>query len=569
MNATAAPVKPSSAPAGPPLDSDSASVNISLAMIVPSKTNPGRTYNPERDSEMMESIRIHGVLEPILVRAKQDGRLTGHYEIVAGERRYHCALKAGRSTIPAVVRVLTDAQALELQTIENDQREDLDPLAKAAAYRRLYGEYRKNGMEAKAAKDMMVQRLGRKLRTVEQSIALGNLCPEAEKELVAGTITLSHAYEIARRPGKTQKVILEYLDEETYDNDGRLEGPSVRELKAFIADECDHFLGAAPFDKTSTTLLAGAGACTACPKNSAVNTSLVDVEEGNKKPAKAMCTDAECWSQKVKNNLVQIETTAKKAGEEVVHLSAAFYDSDAPKGAKPQTGWKKVKAGSCKYAVVGIVVHTDADSIVRIGDKFHVCMMTNICKTHWGSGGRSVSPSHSVSSPLSDAEKKKRLTESRGKKLDQAFRAQATAAIRKGVTSLSSEDLRDVALQLAHHMDRRHRNPVYAAMGWKVSNSAYGPSVPDKQIAALKPADVAAFVALMVLASKVLPGLEDYWPNTQVKLEPFAKRHKVNLAAIRKTAEEPLREKFTEIDARKKKAAPAQTSAAKKGGKRV
>lgn len=534
----------------PPEDANSRS--ILLAEIVPSKTNPGRAFDPERDTDMVESIKIHGVTQPILIRPLKNLPAGKKFEIVGGERRYSCSIKAGRTTIPAVVRELTDVQALELQTIENDQREDLDPMAKAAAFRRLWDAYEKSG-DGKAEQRMerMVERLGRKPRTVWNLLSLSNLSAQGQKLLAEGTITQSHAYEIARRPAGEQKKIVQWLTQQiSYGYT-----VAVRALKQYIGNSCDHFLDAAPFPKDDATLFPAARPCTTCPKNSAVNPNLVDPEDmrGKNGGKRAICTDGECYKVKVANNLVRIEEAAKKEGE-VVRVSMSH---SAPRGAKANYEWKEVKAKSCKFAVTGLIVDGDEP-----GKKVPVCCMTNLCKEHWAhAGGRS----QQRGVPRSDAEKKAMLQKQRNKLLDQAYRTAATAALRKNVTALKVEDLRDVALAMAYMTDRRHRNPIFGAMGWKTSEGEWGPPIPIKQIESLKPADAAAFITLMTVASKVLPGLESYWPDTHVSLDGFAKRHKVPLEKIHKQAAAPLQEKWKAIDAKKKaKARPAQTSAAKK-----
>ncbi|MBZ5532588.1 MAG: ParB/RepB/Spo0J family partition protein [Acidobacteriia bacterium] len=560
MSTSAIEQRPTAAP--PPPDSETASVNIPLSKIVPSKTNPGRSYDAARDSEMVESIRAHAVLQPILLRTPgvkgSSFQIKGAYEIVAGERRYHCSLKAGRTHISAVVRELTDIQALEIQTIENDQREDLDPLGKSAAYARLRDAYLADGLGD--YKKRMVERLGRKERTVEQTLSLGNLSKQGQNLLANGDMSLSHAYEVCRRTAAEQKRILDW-----YEHASRYSKVSVRDLKDHIREECNHFLDAAPFDKKDPKLFPGAGACTDCQKNTAVNPNLVDPEDlkGKNGGKRAICTDGDCWKTKVSRNLVQIEEAAKKAREEVIHVSTSHAP---PKGAKAAGDWKEVKPGSCQYSGPGLIL----DGKQR-GTEIEVCIATNVCKEHWG---RDVEPNASriPSRPRSEAEKKAMLQKQRNKKLDQAFRIAATAQLRKSVKSLKDQDLKDVALAMFEGMDRRLRNPVLAAMGWKTSTSWYGPSTPAKQIAALKPPDVAAFMALMAIADNVLPGLPDYiGRDSKVQLQPFAKRHKVNLVKIHKAAAAPLQANWRVIDARKKaakakpkpkaKAKPAQTIA--------
>jgi ParB/RepB/Spo0J family partition protein len=525
------------------------SQSIELALIVPSKTNPDRAYDPKNpeDVELMQSIKVHGVNQPVLIRPLKNVPDGKKYEIVAGERRYSASIAAGRKTIPAVVRVLSDIEALELQTIENDQRKDLDPIAKAAAFRRLWEAYEKSG-EGKSEERMerMTARLGRKPRTVWNLLSLVNLSPEWQALLRAGKTSQSHAYEIARRSSGEQKRIMQWVAQQT--SYGRT--ISVLNLKAYIRENCDHFLDAAPFPKDDAKLFPAAGACTSCPKNSAVNPNLIDPEDtkGKRGGVRAICTDGECFKTKATNNLVRIEDAAKKEGE-VVRISR---DYDPPKGVKGADEWKQVKARSCKYAVTGVIVDGNAP-----GELIPICFATNLCKEHWAfAGGRSQR-----GVPRSDAEKKAMLQKARNKQLDQAYRVAATDALLERVNALKVPDLQEIAIVLFDRMDHRLQAPMFTAMGWSYTGtkSAAG------RISALKPAELSAFIALAAVADKVLP-LPDYYGHpSPLKLEDVAKRHKINLAKIRQQAAAPLQEKWKKIDAKKKAKAPAaQTSAAKK-----
>src|SRR4051812_46403651 len=114
------------------------SAEISIASTSASKTNPRKHFHQAELDELAASIRSHGVLQPVLVRpapsAKDPNVL---FEIVAGERRFRAAKAAGLSTIPAIVRSLTDLQVLEIQVIENLQRSNLHPLEEAEGYEAL------------------------------------------------------------------------------------------------------------------------------------------------------------------------------------------------------------------------------------------------------------------------------------------------------------------------------------------------------------------------------------------------------------------------------------------------
>ena len=107
--------------------------DIPLEKIRESTTNPRTQFAQSKLAELAENIRQHGVLQPILVRPLPKGA-ADTYELVAGARRYRASKLAGRESIPATVRELTDAQALELQVIENVQRVDVHPLDEAQGY---------------------------------------------------------------------------------------------------------------------------------------------------------------------------------------------------------------------------------------------------------------------------------------------------------------------------------------------------------------------------------------------------------------------------------------------------
>ena len=113
-------------------------LNIPIAQLKESTTNPRKTFDEASLEELAESIRSKGVLSPLLVRP-----VNGHYEIVAGERRYRASQLAGRDTVPATVRELTDAECLETQLIENLLRTDLHPFEEAQGFHALLNQRRR------------------------------------------------------------------------------------------------------------------------------------------------------------------------------------------------------------------------------------------------------------------------------------------------------------------------------------------------------------------------------------------------------------------------------------------
>ncbi len=120
-----------------PTSQSSSAARLALADIVANPLQPRRQFVPEAMAELIASVRLHGVLQPILVRSKPEGR----YEIIAGERRWRAAQAAGLHEIPALVKDLSDAQAFEISIIENIQRSDLNAMEEARSYKRLIAEF--------------------------------------------------------------------------------------------------------------------------------------------------------------------------------------------------------------------------------------------------------------------------------------------------------------------------------------------------------------------------------------------------------------------------------------------
>lgn len=155
---------------------------INVADIRINPNQPRKTYDKEKLDELAESIRAHGMIEPVIVRPV-DG---GTFELVAGERRFRAAVQAGLRAIPAVARVLDDRQALEVALVENLQREDIKPLECAEAYRQLMEDF---GL----TQEEIAQRVGKSRSAVANTLRLLNLPSEIQESLAAGDITEGHA----------------------------------------------------------------------------------------------------------------------------------------------------------------------------------------------------------------------------------------------------------------------------------------------------------------------------------------------------------------------------------------
>lgn len=156
-------------------------VELEIGQIVPNPAQPRRDFDPARLEELAASIREHGIVQPIVVRQVGEG-----YEIVAGERRWRAAKEAGLTKVPALVREFTDAERMEIALIENLQREDLNPLEEAEAYRTLMETF---GL----TQDALAKRLGRSRPQVANTLRLLQLESKVQEEVRSGRLSMGHA----------------------------------------------------------------------------------------------------------------------------------------------------------------------------------------------------------------------------------------------------------------------------------------------------------------------------------------------------------------------------------------
>lgn len=155
---------------------------IDIDRIVPNTHQPRKNFNNASLDELAASIRIHGVLQPIVVRAMPDGS----FQLIAGERRWRASQRAGLTRLPAVVRDSGDHDALEIALIENLQREDLNPIEEARAYERLMNEFN-------LTQEEVSRRVGKSRVTITNMLRLLKLPPEVQNWLQENRLTTGHA----------------------------------------------------------------------------------------------------------------------------------------------------------------------------------------------------------------------------------------------------------------------------------------------------------------------------------------------------------------------------------------
>ena len=176
-------------------------LEVAVDSIVPNPRQPRQAIDPASLQELADSIRAHGLLQPLVVTAlpAAEGEPAERYQLIAGERRWAAARLAGRPTVPVLVKEATPQETLELALVENLQRADLNPLEAAGAYRQLIEEF---GL----TQDQVADRVGKKRVTVANTLRLLNLAETAQASLAAGEISEGHARALLALPGEAQQL---------------------------------------------------------------------------------------------------------------------------------------------------------------------------------------------------------------------------------------------------------------------------------------------------------------------------------------------------------------------------
>jgi len=155
--------------------------NVLINQIIPNKFQPRRVFDEEALAELVSSIKQYGVLQPIVVRKSNN-----FYELVAGERRWRASQKAGLQEVPAIIKEYTDGEMTEIALIENIQREDLNAIEEALAYRRLMDDF-------KLTQEEVARRIGRSRSVIANMVRLLNLHPIVQDYVSRGTLSMGQA----------------------------------------------------------------------------------------------------------------------------------------------------------------------------------------------------------------------------------------------------------------------------------------------------------------------------------------------------------------------------------------
>jgi len=348
----------------------------SLAVLTESTTNPRRIYDNAALKELAESIRVQGVLSPLLVRPLNERG----FEIVAGARRYRAAQMAEAETVPVRIVNLTDAEALEAQLVENLIRADVHPMEEANGFRALLNlEEPKYSIEQNLRPDRKDTRVRGLTFEIDRAFARCGRCvlPRGDRHrtrAVTGEAT-------TRATGRGAQCLLSGAVR-TNNKTKRTLLP-VRNLQQWIEHNILLELASAPFSKTDAQLVPEAGSCVDCPKRTGHNKLLfADMVTGQKDS----CSDPKCYAVKLdahirqtiaaKPKLVQISTGYGQQKEGSTTLPRNKYVEVRQEKPKTKEEATRPEFKTCKYTTEAIV----SEGIER-GETRTVCAQAD-CPVH-------------------------------------------------------------------------------------------------------------------------------------------------------------------------------------------
>ncbi|HZC35406.1 MAG TPA: ParB/RepB/Spo0J family partition protein [Chthoniobacterales bacterium] len=180
----------------PSLDPGDRVERIALAEIVPSPLQPRKDFRSDQLQELVNSIREHGIIQPLIVR-----RVNGRCELIAGERRWRAATQLGLQEAPVIIRTASDQDVLEMALIENLQREDLNPIEEAQAYRRLAQEF-------SLRQEDIAHRVGKSRSVIANSLRLLDLPAEVQSYISQDRLSVGHAKVLLTLESAEEQLIL-------------------------------------------------------------------------------------------------------------------------------------------------------------------------------------------------------------------------------------------------------------------------------------------------------------------------------------------------------------------------
>ena len=490
---------------------------LPLSALRESPTNPRTTFTGLEDLAL--TIRETGVIQALVVRpiAKAPKGIT--HEIVAGARRFRASKIAGIGDVPVNIRELTDEQALDIQQIENLQREDLKPVEEAHAYLAMLSR-------TGASMDAIAAKVGKTAKHIAARLSFLNLIDEAKKALDEGRIGIPHALKIAPLPKPVQAEALKACFSEHWDR-GPIEALlPVARLEAWIQRTVLRTLKTVPFDKSAEDLVPSAGSCDKCPKRTGANSLLFPEIDSDS------CLDGQCLQSKIEAH-VQSTVTARP---ELVQISTTFYETKkaGPVGIKDYVVIEPRKKQGSK-AVATDLTKAKCDHVREAivtdghdrGSKRLVCA-DPACTIH-----------HAKAQEWNDAAAEQRQhtrDEEREKRLKMATRRAIGDAILAKFKQPTAADWQLIAQSSARHIPHEYRIDLAKRIGCYPKSKQPGSTEILDSIETYigKLGSDACMRLLFDIA--LLPDIRNQWStNADGNLKKIATRFKIDTAAIAKT----------------------------------
>lgn len=300
--------------------------NLPLASLMESANNPRRSFEKAALNELAESIKMQGILAPLVVRP-----VNNHFEIVAGARRYRAAQLAGLETAPVRIVELTDAQALETSIVENLQRRNVHPLDEAQGFAALM-----RLEEPKYSIEQIGAKVGKNPVYIAARLKLVELAPAVVEAFAKDEIGVGHALLLAKLQAPQQEEALAACYQEQYTNGSKAKRIllPVRHLQQWIEHNVLLELASAPFSKEDAALVPEAGSCVDCSKRTGHNVLLFEgIAQSDS------CSDPKCWADKVEASIQQ--TIA--ANPKLVQISTAYGPQKEGSAAVPRNKYVEIR----------------------------------------------------------------------------------------------------------------------------------------------------------------------------------------------------------------------------------
>lgn len=508
----------------PALHATSSIQEIPLGQIRESSTNPRRCFDEGKLRELAENIKLHGVLQAVLVRPAPDGT-DGTYELVAGARRFRASKLAGKNTILATVRELTDAECREIQLIENLQRADIHELDEGIGYRSL--------MEMKPdfyTVETIAAQVAKSPSYVKGRISLADLIPDAQTAFYEDKLTVTHALELARLQLVDQeRALMEcfpgHRSTASILKDRKAEAMTIRQLRAWIEREIHLDLKSAPFDVSDSNLLPAAGPCSGCPKRTG-NNPLLFPEIRNK----SLCTDPACYRAKIEALIeIRVAPLVKERQKPVRISSAPYWQARSKFSDTLYEGQyrRAERKGECPRTQAAVIVDGR-----EAGTILHVCADEN-CTIHRQFSHYEISPQ--------EREQHRKLA--LAIRVQKESRSRILQAVRQKLPpTLARADFEMVALDYFRRLGHDNHHRLFQVYGWeekKTKTSWGGTSVDheklaEAQIQEMTTADLTRFLVTCALAPDLYcPGYSSAEIlSKDANLMRAAARYKVNASKV-------------------------------------